>query len=136
MLSAHPDVAVVFSKAQLAAQPAPSGPPENFSLIERARASFDASRSGDFLVALKPRVTPIPNPGFGYVATHGSIWDYDRRVPMLFWWPNAIGFEQPLGVETIDIMPTLASLIRLPLATGSVDGQCLDLDARSSSNCP
>jgi predicted AlkP superfamily pyrophosphatase or phosphodiesterase len=134
-LTAHPDVEVVFSKDELAAQPIPSGPPENYSLIERARASFDATRSGDLLVALKPRVTPIPNPGFGYVATHGSIWDYDRRVPILFWWPGATGFEQPLGVETVDIMPTLASLIGLPLATGSIDGRCLDLDARGSSNC-
>jgi predicted AlkP superfamily pyrophosphatase or phosphodiesterase len=136
ILTAHPDVSVVFSKTQLAAQPIPSGPPENFTLIERARASFDASRSGDLLVVLKPRVTPIPNPGFGYVATHGSIWDYDRRVPILFWWPNVNGFEQPLGVETVDIMPTLASLIGLTLADGSIDGKCLDLDVRSSSNCP
>lgn len=133
---AHPDVETVFGKDELAGQPMPSGPPENFTLMARARASFDASRSGDLLVVLKPRVTPIPDPGFGYVATHGSIWDYDRRVPILFWWPNAIGFEQPLGVETIDIMPTLASLIGMPIAAGSVDGRCLDIDARGSSNCP
>jgi arylsulfatase A-like enzyme len=29
-------------------------------------------------------------------------------------------------VETVDIMPTLAALIELPLAAGSVDGHCLD----------
>lgn len=133
--SAHPDVEIVFNKAELTAQSNPSGPPENFSLIQRAKASFDPKRSGDLLVALKSRVTPIPDPGFGYVATHGSIWDYDRRVPMLFWWPNAVGFEQPLGVETIDIMPTLASLINMPIAAGSIDGRCLDLDARGSSTC-
>ncbi len=134
-IAAHPDVEIVFAKDELIAQPTPSGPPENFSLIARAGASFDASRSGDLLVVLKSRVTPIPNPGFGYVATHGSIWDYDRRVPILFWWPGSTGFEQPLGVETIDIMPTLASLIALPLPAGSVDGRCLDLDASSTSSC-
>jgi predicted AlkP superfamily pyrophosphatase or phosphodiesterase len=134
-ISAHPDVEIVFSKSELTAQQMPNGPPENFSLIQRARASFDPVRSGDLMVVLKPRVTPIPDPGFGYVATHGSIWDYDRRVPMLFWWPGAVGFEQPLGVETVDILPTLASLINLPIESGSIDGRCLDLDGRTSSNC-
>ena len=134
-LSAHPDVEIVFNKSELSAQANPSGPPEDFSLIERAKASFDPSRSGDLLVILKSRVTPIPDPSFGYVATHGSIWDYDRRVPLLFWWPGVVGYEQPLGVETVDIMPTLASLINLPIPAGSIDGRCLDLDARSGSNC-
>ena len=46
------------------------------------------------------------------------------------------GFEQPLPVETVDIMPTLAALIGLPLAPGSVDGRCLDLIAGPESSCP
>jgi len=28
--------------------------------------------------------------------------------------------------DTVDIMPTLAALIDLPLASGSVDGHCLE----------
>jgi len=46
------------------------------------------------------------------------------------------GFEQPLPVETVDIMPTLAALIGLPLVAGSVDGRCLDLDAGPGTTCP
>ena len=30
------------------------------------------------------------------------------------------------AIETVDIMPTLAAMIGLPLATGAVDGRCLD----------
>jgi predicted AlkP superfamily pyrophosphatase or phosphodiesterase len=131
----HPDVEKVFTKAELAAQTMPKGQPENWSLIERAAASFDPKRSGDLLVVLKSRVTPIPDPSRGYVATHGSIWDYDRRVPMLFWWPGAKGYEQPLGVETVDILPTLASLINLPVPASEIDGRCLDLDAGAASTC-
>jgi arylsulfatase A-like enzyme len=71
----------------------------------------------------------------GYVATHGSAWDYDRRVPILFWRKGLTAFEQPQPVETVDILPTLASLIGLPIAPGSVDGRCLDLDAGSASTC-
>ena len=132
----HPQVEAVYTRAQIAATPSPSGPPDRWSLIERARASFDPQRSGDFYVMLKPRITPIADASRGSVATHGSVWDYDRRVPILFWRRGMAGFEQPLSVETVDIMPTLAGLIGLPLAPGSVDGRCLDLDAGPGTTCP
>jgi predicted AlkP superfamily pyrophosphatase or phosphodiesterase len=133
---AHPQVAAVFTRAEIAAAPAPAGPPETWSIVQRLRASFDAERSGDFYVVLKPRITPIADASHGSVATHGSVWDYDRRVPILFWRRGMTGFEQPLSVETVDIMPTLAALIGLPLAPGAVDGRCLDLDAGPESTCP
>ncbi|MBV9884588.1 MAG: alkaline phosphatase family protein [Sphingomonadaceae bacterium] len=133
---AHPQVAAVLTRAQIAATPVPSGPPETWTLLQRARASYDAERSGDFYVVLKPRITPIADASHGSVATHGSVWDYDRRVPILFWRRGLAGFEQPLSVETVDIMPTLAGLIGLPLAPGSVDGRCLDIMAGPETNCP
>ncbi|MDB5672704.1 MAG: alkaline phosphatase family protein [Alphaproteobacteria bacterium] len=131
----HPQVAAVFTAAELKAAPRPSGPPDTWSLIDRAKASFDPERSGDFVVLLKPRVTPIADASAGYVATHGSPWDYDRRVPILFWRKGMTGFEQSLSVETVDIMPTLAALIGLKLAPGEVDGRCLDLDEGEGNTC-
>jgi predicted AlkP superfamily pyrophosphatase or phosphodiesterase len=133
---AHPQVEAVFTRADIQAVPSPSGPPDAWTLIQRVRASFDSRRSGDFYVVLKPRITPIADVGRGYVATHGSVWDYDRRVPILFWRSGMAGFEQPLAVETVDIMPSLAGLIGLPLAPGSVDGRCLDLDPGPGTSCP
>jgi predicted AlkP superfamily pyrophosphatase or phosphodiesterase len=132
---AHRQVAAVFTKDELIATPSPTTPVEDWSLIERARASFDAERSGDFIVLLKPYVTPIPSAGLGYVATHGSPWGYDRRVPILFWWKGVAPFEQPNGVETADIMPTLASLIGLPVPVEEIDGRCIDIVAGGKSNC-
>ena len=76
---------------------------------------------------MKPRVTPIPDPTHGYVATHGSPYNYDRRVPILFWRKGMATAEHPGGVETVDIMPTLAAQIGLPIAAPKVDGKCLDL---------
>jgi arylsulfatase A-like enzyme len=132
---AHPQVAAVFTKAELTAARAPSGPPDAWSLIERAKASFDPERSGDFLVMLKPRVTPIFDTGRGYVATHGSPWDYDRRVPILFWRKGMKPFEQTLAVETADILPTLAALIDVPIRPGTIDGRCLDLAEGPETSC-
>jgi alkaline phosphatase len=131
----HPQIEAVFTKSEINSTPSPSGPPEDWSLIQRIRASFDPERSGDFYVVLKRYVTPIPNSSFGYVATHGSPWGYDRRVPILFWWKGVAPFEQPNGIETVDIMPTLASLIRLDVPPGEIDGRCVDLIAGAGNNC-
>ncbi|MEQ1551904.1 alkaline phosphatase family protein [Sphingorhabdus sp.] len=131
----HPQVEAVITKDEIAATLSPSGPPEDWSLIQRVRANFDPSRSGDFYVALKRYVTPIPNTSFGYVATHGSPWGYDRRVPILFWWKGVAPYEQPNGIETADIMPTLASMIGLDVPKDEIDGRCVDLIAGAGSNC-
>jgi predicted AlkP superfamily pyrophosphatase or phosphodiesterase len=136
LIRQSPLVQDVFVGSDIAKLPQPAGGPETWSLIQRARASWMPGRSGDLIVALKERVTPIPDPTKGYVATHGSFWDYDRRVPILFWWKGVRNFEQPLGVETVDIMPTLASLIGLPVPANEIDGRCLDLDASEANNCP
>lgn len=131
--AAMPQVAAAFTKAQIAAQPIATTPPETWTLLERARASFNPQVSGDLLVLLKPRVTTIETPTPGYVETHGSPWDYDRRVPILFWRKGMPGFEQPLSVETIDIAPTLAAQIGLPVK--GLDGRCLDLDPGAGDTC-
>ena len=131
---AHPQVAAVFTATELRRMPLPSGPPDEWSLAERFRASFDPERSGDLLVALKPHVTPIADAKV-YVATHGSPWNYDRRVPILFYRPGITAFEQPLPIDTVDILPTLAALIGLPIPSGEIDGHCIDLDAGPGTTC-
>jgi len=128
-------VAAVFTAAELAAAPAPTGSPENWSLRDRAKASFYQPRSGDLVLLLKRGVVPIVTPAPGIVATHGSPWDYDRRVPMLFWRKGMTGFEQPSPVETVDIAPTLTALIGLPVPADTFDGRCLDLDAGPGNTC-
>lgn len=136
LLRAHPQVQAVFTKAEIAATPSPTGRPENWSLIQEARASFYPDRSGDLLVLLKPNIMSIPERAvMGAVATHGSPWDMDRRVPILFWRKGMRHFEQPLGVETVDILPSLAALIDLPVPQGEIDGRCLDLIAGDGDSC-
>ena len=122
---ASPQVEAVFTKDEIARTPLPTASPDKWSLIERVRAGFDPRRSGDLFLVLKPHVTPIGHVR-GSVATHGSPWDYDRRVPILFWRPGFRGATVQAPADTVDIMPTLAALIELPLAPGSVDGHCLE----------
>ena len=131
---AHPQVAAVFTPSELRRMSTPTGPADEWSLAERFRASFDPDRSGDLIVAPKPHITPIVDAS-GYVATHGSPWNYDRRVPILFYRPGITGFEQPLPVETVDILPTLAALIQLPIPPAEIDGRCIDLDASTADTC-
>jgi predicted AlkP superfamily pyrophosphatase or phosphodiesterase len=135
-LSERPVFAAVFTRDELLATPPSQLPPDSWTLAERAAASVDAQRSGDIVALLKPRISPISNPGGSSVATHGSPWDYDRRVPILFWRPGMAGFEQPNSIETVDIMPTLAALIGLPVPASEIDGKCRDLDAGPGSTCP
>ncbi|WP_225204491.1 alkaline phosphatase family protein [Novosphingobium huizhouense] len=135
VLMVQPQVEAVFTASELAAAPAPKGSPETWSLLDRARASYYAPLSGDFVVVLKRGVVPVVRPMPGIVATHGSAWDYDRRVPILFWRAGMTPFEQPNPVETVDIAPSLAGLIGLKVPEGTFDGRCLDLDAGPGTTC-
>lgn len=132
---AHPQVETVVTGEELVKYPISKRSPDVWTLMDKLRASYNPQRSGDFIVVLKPRVTPIPESGLGYVATHGSVWDYDRRVPILFWRKGLTGFEQPNAVMTVDILPTLASVIGVPLDMTKIDGRCLDLLSGPESSC-
>jgi len=135
LVAAQPQVAAVFAGAQLAPMPLPDGNPQDWTLRQRARASFDPARSGDVVVLLKRDVVPVPQALPGYIATHGSPWDYDRRVPLLFWRKGINGFEQPAPVDTVDIAPTLAAMLGLKLPAGTFDGRCLDVDGGPGDSC-
>ncbi len=136
IVRAHPQVANAFSAEDLQKTPLPTGNPQDWTLKERARTSFDPVRSGDVVILLDRAITPIPLELTGiYIATHGSAWDYDRRVPIVFWRRGLPGFEQPHAVETIDIAPTLSALIGLGVPDGTFDGRCLDLDPGAGNSC-
>ena len=122
---ANPQVAAAYTGKQVAAVPVPRTPPETWTLIQRARASYYPGRSGDLIVLLKRDITPLADTSRS-VATHGTPWDYDRRVPILFWRPGTAGATIEHSAETTDIMPTLASMIGVPVQPGSVDGHCLN----------
>ena len=135
-LKARPEVAAAYTADEIAAAPPvpPGTPADELTLLQRLSESFDRARSGDIAVVLQPYTSAYaPRKPGSAIAGHGSPWNYDRRVPILFWWPGAAGFEQPLPVETVDIAPTLAAL--LGLRAPAVDGRCLDLDRTAADSC-
>ena len=95
--------------------------------MEPDRAGTRQSLSGPvggFLCDPQEGHTPIANPT-GTVAHSRQPWDYDRRVPILFWRHGLSGATVEQPIETADIMPTLAAQLGLPLTPGLVDGRCL-----------
>jgi len=87
--------------------------------------SYVPGRTGDLLVQLHEDCL-IDDLG----TTHGSLYGYDRDVPLIFFGPNIGVAKDPAVVETVDIGPTLADWFDVPMPTG------LDGKIRSLSELP
>ncbi|WP_211226266.1 alkaline phosphatase family protein [Solimonas flava] len=134
-LAGQPHLVAAYTRDEALAAKIPAArPADELSLLERVAESTDAQRSGDLQLIWQPYISyGQPEQPGDTIAGHGSPWNYDRRVPILFWWPGARGFEQSLPVETVDIAPTLAAVVGV--ATPAVDGVCRDLDRGAASTC-
>jgi predicted AlkP superfamily pyrophosphatase or phosphodiesterase len=129
-LKRQPQVRAVFTRREiLAATVAPHTPPNRLSIVQRFHESYDPVRSADIAVAFAPRTSfSEPHKGGDTVAGHGSPWDHDRQVPILFWWPDAKPETRNTPAETVDIAPTLAALAGV--TPPEVDGRCIDLGGK------
>jgi len=123
-LRQQPAVETVLTRDEVAAAaPPPHASPADLTTAERLNESFDPERSADIFVVFKKFTTlGWPRGASDYVAGHGSPWDYDRQVPILFWWPGAPSLTSPAPAETVDIAPTIAAAIGI--APPAVDGHC------------
>ena len=132
-LQRQPEVKAVFTRAQVGAATVPPGTsPDRLTLVQRFHLSYDRERSGDIAVAYAERSSfGIPRKVGDTVAGHGTPWDHDRQVPILFWWPGVPGEIRDQPADTVDIAPTLATVARIQPPV-PVDGHCLDI----GGNCP
>ncbi|WP_419317310.1 alkaline phosphatase family protein [Caulobacter sp. ErkDOM-E] len=129
LVSRQPEVVEAFdvnSLLTLAPEPVDTSP-EEISIRERMRRSAYPGRSGDIAVAFKPDLVPA-TAGATYVSTHGSPWDYDRRVPIIFWWKDGAPRERVLPLDTVDIAPTIAAVTGVK-PPADIDGRCRPLGA-------
>lgn len=107
--------------------------PDLLSVPDRMALSFYPKRSGDVLLEADPLKVPAPAmPGL-FMMGHSGPSDFNRRVPLLIWWPGAPSQERALPIEVADLAPTLAALIGAP-PTDKVDGHCIQI-TELSINC-
>jgi predicted AlkP superfamily pyrophosphatase or phosphodiesterase len=76
--------------------------------------SFDPERSPDFQAQLVFGTQPREGSG----ATHGSPYPYDTHVPWLLRLPGGEGRVVGERVETVDVAPTLASVLGMAAPSG------------------
>ncbi len=128
LLSTEPTVADASLIEDIVASPSPprGTNPQEYTLRQRLTLSAVAGRSADILLSLQPGITPGRGTPGGTISGHGTPWDYDRKVPILFWWPGSVRQERTLAIETVDIAPTLAKVVGA-VPPGPLDGRCLVL---------
>ncbi len=123
-------VETVFSMDEIKNDVPPKNlPPDEWSIANRVAVNYRDGRSGDLYVVFKPYGASPANRG--YVAGHGSPYDYDRRVPILFYGTGVPAQERALSIDTVDIAPTLANMLGV-VPPVPVDGRCLAL----TTPCP
>jgi len=134
MLDSKGDFAMVVFRDELLQDPiVDTIQPEELTVRERMRLSAVDGVSADLMTALKPGVATGGRLG-GNMSAHGQPWNYDRKVPIIFWTPHAAGQERFMPIRTIDIAPTLANIIEVE--TPKLDGRCIDLNLGESPVCP
>lgn len=138
-LRAHPQIAGVWTLDEIMASPMPAADasPDELTLLERQRLSAVPGRSADVLVVYTQGLLRSRGRVGATIANHGSPWDYDRRVPIIFWSSAVtVGQERPLPIRTIDIAPTLANVLGVP-TPDTVQGRCIDLGLYTGAGqCP
>jgi Type I phosphodiesterase / nucleotide pyrophosphatase len=102
-----PDISAAASFEELAALPRRRfEDPREESLLYRLKYSAAPDRAGDILLAFQSMIERGGPPDYD-PAQHGSPYDYDRRVPIIFWGPWQ-GEHRIDPASTVDIAPTLA----------------------------
>jgi predicted AlkP superfamily pyrophosphatase or phosphodiesterase len=109
-LAGVPHVYRVYTRAQLLQGDAGQDP-----VSRRVSSSFFPSRSGDVIATLEPYWI------YGATGTtHGSPYNYDTHVPLIFMGPGIKPGLFDEGASTNDIAPTLATLLEIETPSGSI----------------
>ena len=85
-------------------------------LLRKALNSFLPSRSGDVFLILEPFAVPSSS---DTGTTHGSPWNYDAQVPLVFWGTAFAPGTYSDPVEPIDLAPTFAAALGLDQPSGA-----------------
>jgi len=114
VLAGMPVIAAAYTRTRLM-DPAPLD-----AIGEAVRLSYYPPRSPDVMPVLKPFFIDRASPG----TTHGTPYDYDNHVPLLWYGAGVKPGVHPARVGVDDLAPTLAHLLGVP-APGQAAGRAL-----------
>ncbi|MGH7456415.1 MAG: alkaline phosphatase family protein, partial [bacterium] len=95
--------------------------------MEKQRHSFYPDRSPDLTMQIKPYYLVTNKP---QGTTHGSPYNYDSHVPMIFWGERVQPGRIDSPHKTVDLAPTLAHWLDLDLSDPSlhIKGRASDVE--------
>jgi predicted AlkP superfamily pyrophosphatase or phosphodiesterase len=106
----HPQVSRVYTRHQIL-----DGRPAYDTIDARVLRSFHARRSGDVEIVLDPFWI---RGGSG--ATHGSPYNYDSHIPLIFMGPGIRPGRYYGAAALNDAAPTIAAMLDIEMPSGSV----------------
>jgi predicted AlkP superfamily pyrophosphatase or phosphodiesterase len=124
VLLAEPGIAAAFTRTELEN---PASLPADTPFLAQVRNTWNRARSADVQVVVKQYWLFESRRTFA--ATHGSPYAADYTVPILFYGPRWVTpgrIDQ--AVEVVDIAPTLANILAVPVPSAS-EGKPLPIAA-------
>ena len=89
-------------------------------IIDAVINNFHPKRSGDVFIVFEPNWFINDFEGLVVASTHGSPWNYDTYVPIVFAGPGITPRAVDRSVRTVDIAATLAAFLGIRAPSGSV----------------
>jgi predicted AlkP superfamily pyrophosphatase or phosphodiesterase len=118
-LSKFPGVSLAVSSSALRRGNLP-----DTHLYQSVINNFNSKRSGDVFIVFEPNWFINDFDGLTVTSTHGSPWNYDTYVPIVFAGAGLQARTVDRRVHTIDIAATLSAYLNIKAPSGSV-GQAL-----------
>ncbi len=109
--ASQPDVAAAFTRTQFLTGSLPRS-----ALARKAANSFNSKRSGDVFLVFAPYAVPTSYPTG---TTHGTPWNYDAQVPMIFLGSAFKAGFYAAPCQPIDLAATLAARLGLTQPSGA-----------------
>lgn len=108
----YPEIAEVYLNDELI-----KNNPADFSLYNLVANGFSPSKSGDVIFVLHPQNMDYTNKG----TTHGSGYNYDTHVPLLFYGFNLKHLESTKFYRITQIAPTISYLLNINVPSACYD---------------
>lgn len=103
-LASQPEVARAVSAMEITGSNADE-------LVRSMANGFMPQRSGDVLFALRPGYFEKETWSDGHGTTHGSAWNYDTQVPVIFFGKGVQRSEILRPTKITDIAPTISAIV-------------------------